>query len=63
MKLIVMVMRRRRLEWVGRVKRRRETKDMRAAAEKKMERKRPRGRPRLRWKDMVRRDLNAWKIR
>ena len=47
---IATVMRRRRLEWFGHVKRR-------AVAEMKMEGKRPRGRPKLRWKDTVRRDL------
>ena len=50
----MMVMR--RFEWFGRVERRHETENIRAVAEMKMEGKRPRGRPRLRWKDTVRRD-------
>ena len=29
----------------------------------KMEGKRPRGRPKLRWKDTIRRDMKAWKIK
>ena len=60
---IATVMRRRRLEWFGHVKRRGETENIRAVAEMKMEGKRPRGRPKLRWKDTIRRDLKAWKIK
>ena len=60
---IAMVIRRRRLEWVGHAKRRDETENIRAVVEMKMEGKRPRGRPKLRWKDTVRRDLKAWNIR
>ena len=60
---IATVMRRRRLEWFGHVKRRGETENIRAVAEMKMEGKRPRGRPKFRWKDTVRRDLTAWKIK
>ena len=60
---IAMVMRRRRLEWFGHVKKRHETEHIRAIAEMKMERKRPRGRPKLRWNDTVRRDLKAWNIK
>ena len=60
---IAAVMRRRRLEWFGHVKRRGVTENIRAVAEMKMEGKRPRGRPRLRWNDTVRRDLNAWNIK
>ena len=56
---IATVMRRRRLEWFGHVKRRGEAENIRAVAEMKMEGKRPRGRPQLRWKDTVRRDLKA----
>ena len=41
------VMRRRRLEWFGHVKRRDETENIRSVAEMKMEEKRIRGRPRL----------------
>ena len=65
MEPIVMVMRRRRLEWFGHVKRKRrdETESIRAVVEMKMEGKRPMGRPKLRWKDNVRRDLKAWNIR
>ena len=47
-----MVMRQRRLEWFGHVKRRGETENIR-----------PRGRPKLRWNDTVRRDLKAWNIK
>ena len=59
---IAMVMRRRRLEWFEYVKRRDETENIRAVVEMKMAGKRPRGRPKLRWKDTVRRDMKAWKI-
>ena len=48
---IVTVMRRRRLEWFGHVKRRNETDNIRAVVEMKMEGKRPRGRPTLMWND------------
>ena len=59
-----MVMTRRRLEWFGHVKRTDETENIQAVVEMKMEGKRPRGRPKLRWKDTtVRRDLKAWHIR
>ena len=60
---IAMVMRRRRLEWFGHGKRRYETENIRAVVEMKMEGKRSRGRPKLRWKGTVRRDLKAWSIR
>ena len=46
---IATVMSRRRLEWFGHVKRRGETENIRAVAEMKMEGKRPRGRPKLRY--------------
>ena len=49
-----MVMRR-RLEWFVHGKRRDETENIRAVAEMKLEGKRPRGRPKLRWKETVRR--------
>ena len=49
---IAMVMIWRRLEWCGHVRRRDETKNIRAVVEMKT-----RGRPKLRWKDTVRRDL------
>ena len=49
-----MVMRRRRLERFGHVKRRDETENIRAVVEMKMEGKRPRGRPKLSWKGTVR---------
>ena len=48
-----------RLEWFGHVKRRDGTENIRTVAETKMVRKRPRGRPKLRWYDTVRRDLKA----
>ena len=51
---IATVMRRRRLERFGHVKRRGETGNIRAVVEMKME---------LRWKDTVRRDVKAWSIR
>ena len=62
-KPIAMVMRTRRLEWSRHVKRRDETENIRAVVEMKMKGKHPRGRTKLRWKDTVRRDLKAWKIR
>ena len=58
-----MVMRRRRLTWFGHVKRIDETETIRTVVEMKMEGKRHRGRPKLRWKYNVRRDLEAWNIR
>ena len=57
---MVVVMRRRRLGWIEHLKRRDE-KDNRAVVE--MEMKHPRGRPKLRWKDTVRRGMKALKIR
>ena len=60
---IATVMRRRRLEWFGHVKRRDETENIRAVVEMKMEGKRHRGRPKLRWKDTIRRDMKVWSIR
>ena len=63
MEPIATVMRWRRLEWFGHIKRRDETENIRVVAEMKMEGKRPRGRPKLRWYDTVRRDLKAWKIK
>ena len=60
---IATVMRRRRLELFGHVKRRGETEDIRAVAEMKMEGNRYRGRPTLRWNDTVRRDLKARNIK
>ena len=60
---IATVMRRRRLEWFGHVKRRGETENIRAVAEMKMEGTRPRGRPKLRWNDTIRTDLKAWSIK
>ena len=60
---IATVIRRRRLEWFGHVKRRDETENIRAVVEMKMDGKRPRGRPQLRWKDTVKRDMKAWSIK
>ena len=60
---IAMVMRRRRLEWFGHVKRRDETENIQAVVEMKMEGKRPRARPKWRWKDTARRDLKTMNIR
>ena len=60
---IATVMRMRRLEWFGHIKRRDETENSRAVVEMKKEGKRPIGRPKLRWKDTVRRDMKACSIR
>ena len=60
---IATVMRRRRLEWFGHVKRRDETENIRAVVEMKMEGQRPKGRPQLRWKNTVKRDMKAWSIK
>ena len=60
---MAMVMRRRRQEWYGHVNRREERENIRGVVEMKMEGKRPRARPKLRWKDTVRRNLKAWNIR
>ena len=60
---IATVMRRRRLEWFGHVKRRDATENISAVVDMKMEGRRPRGRPTLMWKDTVRRDMKAWSIR
>ena len=59
---IALVMRMRRLEWFRLVKRRDKTENIRSVVEMKMAGKRPRGRPKLRWKDTVGRDLKAWNI-
>ena len=59
MKPIAMVMRRRRLEWFGHVKRRDKTENIRAFVEVRMEGMRPRGRTRLLWDDTARSDLKA----
>ena len=60
---IATVMRRRRLEWFGHVKRKYETENIRVVIEMKMQGKRPRGRPKLWWMDTVRMDMKAWSIR
>ena len=59
---IAVVMRIGRLEWFGHVKRR-ETENIRVVAEINVEGEWHRRRPILRWKDTVRRDMKAWKIR
>ena len=59
---ISMVMRRRRLEWFGHVKRGDATENIRAVVEMKMEGKRSRGSTKLRWTDTVRGDLKSWNI-
>ena len=61
MEPIAMVMR--RLEWFGHVKRRGKIENSWAFVEMKMEGMRPRGRPKLRRKDTVRRDIKVWNIR
>ena len=53
---IATVMRRRRVEWFRHVNRRDETENIRSVVEMKMEGKRTRGRPKLRWSDTLRRD-------
>ena len=60
---IATVVIRRRVEWFGHVNRRDETENIRGVEEMKMEGKRLRERPKLRWNDTVRRDLKAWKIK
>ena len=60
---IVMVTRRRRLEWFGHFKRRDETENIRPVVEMNREGECPTGRPKLRRKNTVRRDLKAWNIR
>ena len=62
-KPIAMVMRRRRREWFGHVKRRDETENIQAVVEMNMDGNCPKGRPRLYWKDAVRRVLKAWNIK
>ena len=57
MEPIAAVMRRKRLESFGHMKRRDDTENIRAVAKMKMEGKCPRGRPMLRWRDTVRRDM------
>ena len=52
----------RMLEWFGHVKRKYETGDIGAVAEMKMEGKRPKGKLRLRWKDIVIRGMEALTI-
>ena len=47
MESIAMVVRRRKLEWFGQVKRRNKTENIRAVVEMKMEGERPIERPRL----------------
>ena len=42
---------------------RRQKRKIRAVVKMKMEGKHPRGRPKLRRKDSVKRDMKAWKIR
>ena len=61
MEPIAMVMR--RTEWFGHVKRRDETENIRAVVEMKMEQKYSRGRPKLRWKETVRKEKGeeTWK--
>ena len=53
----------RTLEWFGYIITGDKTDNMRAVAEMKMEGKRSRGRPRLRWRDTLIRDMKAWTIR
>ena len=49
-------------EWFRHIKRREETEKITAVIDMKMEGKRSRGRPKLQWKDTVRRDMKAWNI-
>ena len=58
---IATVMRRRRLEWFGHVKLR--NREHQSSCRNEDGGKRARGKPKLRWKDMVRMDMKAWSIR
>jgi exonuclease III len=51
------VMRKRRLEWFGHVRRREEKEDIRRVSEMRIEGSRGRGRPKQRWLDTVKNDL------
>ncbi|XP_046848167.1 uncharacterized protein LOC124441744 [Xenia sp. Carnegie-2017] len=54
---ILKLMRRKRLQWFGHVCRREEDVDIRRVYEMQMEGRRKRGRPKHRWKDTIRRDM------
>ena len=45
------------MEWFGHVERRCDGENTTAVSEMRMEGKRPRGRPRLKWKTTIRRDM------
>ena len=62
MEQIVMVMRRKMLEWFGQVKRRGGIENTRAVDERKMNGG-LRGRHMMRWKETGRKDIKAWDIR
>jgi len=56
---VTIYIRRQRLQWFGHIMRRSEGETIRAVIEWKPEGKRPRGRPRKRWLDVVEEDLKA----
>ena len=53
------LMRRRRLQWFGHVCRREEDDDIRRVHEMRVEGKRNQGRPKHRWKDTIKKDLQS----
>ena len=60
---IIEVLRRSRLRWFGHVSRREEDHVLRRAMEMEVEGRRPRGRPRMRWRGCVEEDMGKMNIR